>query len=67
MSGVEHPYLGAVQARRDAGQIRHTVRKLNGTAVHDLRYSSPWPWMFAGVISLGMWASIAWLVRAAMG
>ncbi len=30
--------------------------------IRGLRYSSPWPWIFAGIISLAMWTSAAWLV-----
>jgi hypothetical protein len=67
MSGFKHQYLGAEPARRNVGQTQHAIGKRNGTAVHDLQYSSPWPWIFATVISLAMWASIAWLVRAAIG
>jgi hypothetical protein len=32
--------------------------------VGPLRYSSPRPWILAVTISLGMWASLAWLVWA---
>jgi len=67
MSGFKHPYLGAEPARRNTGQTQQAIGKRNETTVHDLQYSSPWPWMFAVVISLAMWASIAWLVRAAIG
>jgi hypothetical protein len=27
-----------------------------------LQHSSPWPWIFATIISLAMWASLGWLV-----
>jgi hypothetical protein len=66
MSGIKHPYLGAAQVRGDAGGAKHAIGKQR-TAVHELRYSSPWPWIFAAAISLAMWASIAWLVRVAVG
>jgi hypothetical protein len=67
MSGSIHPYLGAESTTNDAGQTKHAIGKRNGIIVRGLRYSSLWPWIFAVVISLAMWASIAWLVRVAIG
>jgi hypothetical protein len=67
MSGFKHQYFGAEPVRRNAGQTQRAIGKRNGITVYDLRYSSPWPWIFAVVMSLAMWASIVWLVRAAVG
>jgi hypothetical protein len=66
MSGSIHPFLGAESTTDDAGQAKN-AGKMNGTTVRDLRYSLPWPWILAAVISLAMWVSIAWLVRVAIG
>jgi hypothetical protein len=67
MSGVKHPYLDAEPERGDADQTQPAIGKRNRTAGDELRFSSPWPWIFAAIVSLAMWASIAWLVWAAIG
>jgi hypothetical protein len=41
---------------------RAIIKSMDHQNVGGLRYSSPWPWVFAGAISLAMWASLGWII-----
>jgi hypothetical protein len=45
----------------NVSQAERTIRSVDYQNV-SLRYSSPWPWIFAGAISLAMWASLGWVI-----
>jgi hypothetical protein len=65
MSEFSYPYFGVkptVRRIRSIGQADHAIRDARFRSADGLRYSSPWPWMFALAISLSMWASLAWLI-----
>ena len=58
MSGLEHQYRAWTTIEEaDRGATRIMVG--NDLA---LRYSSPWPWVFALAVSTTMWSVISWLI-----
>jgi hypothetical protein len=61
MSEFRDSYFDAYPEIRRIGKIDHGARHARFRAARGLRYSSPWPWLFAFSISLVLWASLAWL------
>jgi hypothetical protein len=66
MSEFEHQYLGTDSGVGDVSHASYPADHAEGTNVRGLRYSSPWPWIVAIVISLSIWASVGWLIWVAM-
>jgi hypothetical protein len=66
MSEFKHQYLGTESGAGDASRVSYPIDHPERTSAHGLRYSSPWPWIVAIVISLAMWTSIAALVWVLM-
>jgi hypothetical protein len=67
MSEFKHQYLGTEPGVGNVSHASYPIDRPERTSAHGLRYSSPWPWIVAIVISLSMWASVAWLVWVLMG
>jgi hypothetical protein len=62
MSEFGNSYFDARPAFRRVGQFDPAIRAVRLRTADELRYSSPWPWLGALVISLSMWASLGWLI-----
>ena len=62
MSEFEHQYLGTDSGVGNVSHANCPTDHAECTNVRSLRYSSPWPWIVAIVISLSMWASVAGLI-----
>jgi hypothetical protein len=60
--GGDHQYVGAEPAGSNLRPATHDVGTADPRDVGGFQYSSPWPWLLAIVISLAMWASLAWAV-----
>jgi hypothetical protein len=54
MSEFKRQYFAAAPAVI-RGQADRTIGDVDGRHVYGLRYSSPWPWMLALVVSLTIW------------
>jgi hypothetical protein len=61
MAALKHPFSGATPIDVNIGASEPSIIG-EDLRVRGLRYSSPWTWIFASMISLGMWTSLAWLV-----
>ena len=62
MSEFRDRYFDAHPRSKRIGQAGHVIRDARFKTADDLRYSSPWPWIYSLAISLAMWASLAWLI-----
>jgi hypothetical protein len=62
MSALKHHYLPHQTALPSEGSSIQLTRETSATHGPALRYSSPWPWVLALMISCAMWATIGWLV-----
>jgi hypothetical protein len=62
MVETRHQNFDAQRGLFNAGQAEHAIGSVNHQNISGLRYSSPWPWVVAGAISLAMWASIGWII-----
>jgi hypothetical protein len=65
MAEIRHQYFDAQPGLFNVSQAEHTIGSVDYQSVSGLRYSSPWPWIFAGAISLAMWASLGWVIWVA--
>jgi hypothetical protein len=64
MAELKHQFYSVEAGFGDTGEVDHAVGNADDANVLDLQYSSPWPWVFAGVTSLAIWMSLgrlAWL------
>jgi hypothetical protein len=65
MARLGHRYLlldtTALPAHDRVDRIAHSPKRA-WTTRGPLRYSSPWPWINAVTISLGMWGGIGWVI-----
>jgi hypothetical protein len=61
MAEIRH-HFDAQAGLFNASQAEPIIRSVDYQNVSGLRYSSPWPWIFAGIISLAMWASLGWVI-----
>jgi hypothetical protein len=52
---VARPRMNSISGFRDTQQRVENIRASDG-----LRYSSPWPWVRAIVMSMMLWALIGW-------
>jgi hypothetical protein len=62
MAKIKHEYFDANLEIGKIGQVHHAIGSVGYGNSHGLRYSSPWPWIFAICISLAMWASLGWVI-----
>jgi hypothetical protein len=65
MAELQHQFFAAGPIAGNIGPANPAIGDEDIRYIRGLRYSSPWPWIFAGVIGLAMWASLAslaWLV-----
>jgi hypothetical protein len=65
MAELKHQFFAAPKVSH-ISQANPAAEDINFGNVRGLRYSSPWPWILAGTISLAIWASLAWLIWAAV-
>jgi hypothetical protein len=66
MAKIKYQYFDANPGIDKVGQSNRAIRSMDYRNTAGLRYSSPWPWIFALGISLAMWASLGWVVWASM-
>jgi hypothetical protein len=62
MAKIKYQYFDANSGIGQTDLANHAIGSLDYGNSHGLRYSSPWPWIFAISISLAMWASIGWII-----
>jgi hypothetical protein len=62
MAELKHQFVVAGPTVSNISQANPAIGDVDIGHVRGLRYSSPWPWMLAGVISLAMWVSLACLI-----
>jgi hypothetical protein len=62
MAKTIYQYFDANPGIGKIGQANHAIRGVDYENSDRLRYSSPWPWIFALGISLAMWASLGWII-----
>jgi hypothetical protein len=62
MAKIKYQYFDANSGIGQTGPANHAIGSLDYGNSHGLRYSSPWPWIFAVGISLAMWASLGWII-----
>jgi hypothetical protein len=62
MAKLKHQFFAAGPTVSNIGQANPAIGDVDIRHVPGLRYSSPWPWIFATVISLAMWSSLGWLI-----
>jgi hypothetical protein len=61
MSEEKYEFYDPESARRLAEKITNGTPDIRA-ATPPLRYSSPWPWVRAIIISCMLWAGIGWVV-----
>jgi hypothetical protein len=66
MAKITYQYFDANPGISKIGQTNHAIRSVDYGNTDGLRYSSPWPWIFALGISLTMWAFLGWVIWASM-
>jgi hypothetical protein len=62
MAKIKYQYFDANSEIGQSSLANHAIGSLDYGNSHGLRYSSPWPWIFAVGISLAMWASLGWII-----
>jgi hypothetical protein len=62
MAKIEYQYFDANSGIGQTDLANDAFGSLDYGNSHGLRYSSPWPWIFAISISLAMWASLGWII-----
>jgi hypothetical protein len=62
MSALDHRYLPDQTLLPGKGSSVRSTREISAPYGPALRYSSPWPWVLALMISGAMWATIGWLI-----
>jgi hypothetical protein len=62
MSDKNYELYDPEPSRRRAEKSANATPDIGVTAPPNLRYSSPWPWGRAIIISCMLWACIGWVV-----
>jgi hypothetical protein len=62
MAKIKYQYFDANPGIRQIDQDNRAIGSVDYGNSHGLRYSSPWPWIFAVGVSLAMWASLGWVI-----
>jgi hypothetical protein len=64
MAEIKHQYFdfGVDPRVTNVGLANRAIGDVDSGDFRLLQHSSPWPWIFATIISLAMWASLGWLV-----
>jgi len=62
MSDEKYEYYDPELARRRAEKSTNGTPDIGVKAPPSLKYSSPWPWLRAIIVSCMLWAGIGWVV-----
>jgi hypothetical protein len=63
MSTLKHAAFDTLSTTGSKAKTLYLAREFTGVVSGAaLRYSSPWPWVLALVISSTMWVGIGWLI-----